>query len=512
MTNYREILRLHALGFNNSRIAESTGATRQTVIAVLQRAAAQDVSHQSAEGLSDRELAKLLFPQGGGVKPVFKMPDYAWVHRELAKPGVTLQLLWFEYCDKCQSAGETPYQLTQFKKYYREYAAQTKATMHLNRRPGELMEVDWAGQTTAIIDDETGEVIDVYVFVAALPYSGYSYVEAFLNQAQHSWIAAHVNAYAYFGGVARILVPDNLKTGVTKHTKTELVLNRSYQEMAEHYGTAIIPARVYTPKDKATVEGTVGIISTFILAAIRNQKFFTLSELNAEIRERLHKFNHKPFQRKDGSRALLFAEERQFLLPLPENSYELSEWKKATVQYNYHIQADGHYYSVPYEYIKREVDVRLTRNVVEIFCDGDRICSHVRLHGRRDLYSTQGAHMPPNHKEYTQWNGERFRAWAAKIGESTTAVVEALFSGYKVEQQGYKTCMSILKLSEQFSPERLEAACGVALGYTPRPSYKAIQTVLKSGRDKPASNPETSSEPSKYGFTRGSDYYKGGRD
>lgn len=511
MTNYREILRLKNMGFNNRQIADSSGATRQTVIAVLQRAAACELSYQDAETLSDRELAKLLFQQGANSKPMFMMADYEWVHRELVRPGVTLQLLWLEYCDKCISGGATPYQLTQFKKYYREYAAQTKATMHLSRKPGELMEVDWAGQTAAITDDTTGEVIDAYVFVAVLPYSGYGYVEAFLNQTQSSWIAAHVNAYEYFGGMTRILVPDNLKTGVTKHTKSEIVLNRSYQEMAEHYGTAIIPTRVRTPKDKATVEGTVGIISTYILATIRNQKFFTLAELNTEIRERLHKFNHKPFQRKDGSRALLFVEERQFLLPLPARSYELAEWKKAIVQYNYHVLTDGHYYSVPYEYIKREVDVRLTRNVVEVFSDGSRICSHVRLYDRRNVYSTQQSHMPPNHQEYSQWNGDRFRSWAAKIGANTTVVVEALFAGYKVEQQGYRTCMSLLKLSEQFTPERLEAACGAALKYTPRPSYKAIQTILRSGRDKTPDEPQVPAEASKYGFTRGSDYYKGGR-
>lgn len=511
MTNYREILRLKNMGFNNRQIADSSGATRQTVIAVLQRAAACELSYQDAETLSDRELAKLLFQQGANSKPMFMMADYEWVHRELVRPGVTLQLLWLEYCDKCISGGATPYQLTQFKKYYREYAAQTKATMHLSRKPCELMEVDWAGQTAAITDDTTGEVIDAYVFVAVLPYSGYGYVEAFLNQTQSSWIAAHVNAYEYFGGVTRILVPDNLKTGVTKHTKSEIVLNRSYQEMAEHYGTAIIPTRVRTPKDKATVEGTVGIISTYILATIRNQKFFTLAELNTEIRERLHKFNHKPFQRKDGSRALLFVEERQFLLPLPARSYELAEWKKAIVQYNYHVLTDGHYYSVPYEYIKREVDVRLTRNVVEVFSDGSRICSHVRLYDRRNVYSTQQSHMPPNHQEYSQWNGDRFRSWAAKIGANTTVVVEALFAGYKVEQQGYRTCMSLLKLSEQFTPERLEAACGAALKYTPRPSYKAIQTILRSGRDKTPDEPQVPAEASKYGFTRGSDYYKGGR-
>jgi len=511
MTNYREILRLKSLGFNNRQIADSSGATRQTVIAVLQRAAICELSYQTAEALSDRELAKVLFQQGAGGKPAFMMPDYDWVHSELARPGVTLQLLWLEYCDKCIGSGETPYQLTQFKKYYREYAAQTKATMHLSRKPGELMEVDWAGQTAVIIDDTTGEVIDAFVFVAVLPYSGYGYVEAFLNQAQPSWIAAHVNAYEYFGGVTRILVPDNLKTGVSKHTKSEIVLNRTYQELAEHYGTAVIPTRVRTPKDKATVEGTVGIISTYILAAIRNQKFFSLSELNAEIRERLHKFNHKPFQRKDGSRAALFAEEHRFLLPLPTRAYELSEWKKATVQYNYHILADGHYYSVPYEYIKREVDVRLTRNVVEVFSSGSRICSHVRLYDRQSLYSTEDAHMPPNHQAYSQWNGDRFRAWAEKIGANTTVVVEALFAGCKVEQQGYRTCMSLLKLSEQYTPERLEAACGAALRYTPRPSYKAIQTILKSGRDKLPDETQASAEASKYGFTRGSDYYKGGR-
>jgi len=196
--------------------------------------------------------------------------------------------------------------------------------MHIHRKPGEIMEVDWAGQTAELVDSGTGEIIAAYVFVTALPYSGYSYVEAFLSQDQEAWIAAHVNAYNFFGGVTRILVPDNLKTGVVKNTRTGIVLNKAYQEMAEHYGTAIIPARVRAPKDKATVEGTVGILSTWILAAIRDQRFFTLRELNEVIREKLRIFNHKPFQKKDGSRASLFAEERAFLLPLPTKAFELS--------------------------------------------------------------------------------------------------------------------------------------------------------------------------------------------
>ena len=440
------------------------------------------------------------------------MPDYELVHRELAKSGVTLQLLWFEYCDKCRDSGEIPYQLTQFKKYYRDYVVKTKATMHINRKPGEIMEVDWAGQTAKLIDTDTGEEIDAYVFVAALPYSGYAYVEAFLSQKQDAWIAAHVNAYGFFGGVTRILVPDNLKTGVVKNTKIETVLNKTYQELAEHYGTAIIPARIRAPKDKPTVEGAVGNISTFILAAIRNQRFFSLREMNAVIREKLHAFNHKPFQKKEGSRASVFAEERTFLLPLPKNAFELASWKIATVQYNYHVSVDGQFYSVPYEYIKRKVDVRLTRNVVEIIFEGIRVCSHVRLHGRQGQYSTQEAHMPPNHQQYTQWNGDRFRKWAAKIGENTATIVETILTGYKVEQQGYRACMALLKMADTYTPERLETACGRALSYTPRPSYKAIQAILKSGQDKISEKSAAPSDPSPFGFTRGADYYGRGRE
>lgn len=509
MTDYREILRLASLGLNRTQIADSLGASRTTVIHALQRAAAQGLDWQTAEPLSKRELTSKLFPNGNDT-PIYQIPDYAYVHKEMAKPGMTQQLLWMEYCDRCRDSGKIPYQLTQFKKRYREYLTVTKATMHINRKPGELMEVDWAGQTAGIVDTDTGEIIPAYIFVSALPYSGYAYAEAFLSQNQEAWIAAHVNAYAYFGGVARILVPDNLKTGVIKHNKSELVLNRSYHELAEHYGTAILPARVRTPKDKATVEGTVGIVSSYILAAIRNQKFFTLRELNAAIKERLHAFNHKPFQKKDGSRATWFAEERVTLLSLPRSPFELAEWKIATVAFNYHIGVDEQYYSVPYEYIKRKVDVRLTRNIVEVFFEGTRICSHVRLHGRRGQYGTQETHMPPNHKEYTQWNSERFRKWAAKIGQNTAAAVESILTGYKVEQQGYRACMALLKLAEQYTPERLEAACAKALTYTPRPSYKAIQTILKSGQDRISKESAASAVPSVFGFTRGAEYYRGG--
>jgi hypothetical protein len=387
--------------------------------------------------------------------------------------------------------------------------------MHLNHKPGESMEVDWAGQTAHVVDTDTGELIDAYVFVAVLPYSGYAYVESFFSQNQECWITAHVNAYRCFGGVTRILTPDNLKTGVTKGSRGEAFINRTYQEMAEHYGTAVIPARPRAPKDKPTVEGTVGIVSTWILAALRNQQFLSLHELNEAILEKLSVFNDKPFQKKDGSRAVAFAEEKPFLLPLPDRDFELATWKVSTPGFNYHISVDSQNYSVPFEYIKQKVDVRLTKNVVEVFFDGNRICSHPRLHGQKGQYSTIEAHMPPDHQKYIAWNGERFISWAERIGESTAVVVRLCLSSHQVEQQGYKSCMALLKLSDQYSAQRLETACARALTYTSRPSLKSIQAILKSGQDKLSQNepvPETTSEASRYGFTRGAAYYKRGKD
>ena len=510
MTNYREILRLHSLGLNKTEIAASLHCARNTVAATLQRAGNCGLQWPLPDEMSDKQLAERLFPSAPG-KPVYnKMPDYAYVYREMQKSGVTLNLLWLEYCDQCKASGEIPYQSTQFNKYYSDYLNKANATMHLNHKPGEIMQVDWAGDTASVIDTDTGEIIPAYVFVATLPYSGYSYVEAFFSMNQECWTAAHVNAYRYFGGVTRMIQCDNLKTGVEKHGKDEVVLNKSYQELAEHYATAIVPARVRAPKDKAAVEGTVGIISTFILAALRNRQFLSLPELNEAIWERLEAFNNKPFQKKNGSRASLFAEEKPFLRPLPQYPFELATWKKATVGPNYHISVERMNYSVPFEYIRQKVDVRLTRATVEVFYNGSRICSHPRLYGKSNQYSTIQEHMPPDHQKYVQWNGERFIRWAGKIGSSTECAVRAILSSYKVEQQGYKSCLGLLKLADKYSPARLEGACKRALEYTPRPSLKNIQAILASGQDKLPTEPEHTSS-SQYGFTRGADYYDRGK-
>ena len=509
MIRYREILRLHSQGISKTAIARSCECSRNTVTRAVQRAEEVGIVWPLDPDFSDAKLQKLLLPQSD-LPPLRQVPDYEAIHKELAKSGVTLSLLWNEYCECCRLEKKIPFMYTQFCKYYREYALQTKATLHIDHKPGEKMEVDWAGQTAAIIDTDTGEIIPAYIFVAVLSASGYAYVEAFLSQNLECWITAHVHAYRFFGGVTRILVPDNLKTGVAQCSWYTPVINKTYHEMAEHYGTAVIPARVRKPQDKPKAENTVGIVSTWILAALRRQQFFSLAELNQAMQEKLAELNRKPFQKKSGSRQIAFVEEEKpALLPLPRDPYELATWRIATVQFNYHISVDKMQYSVPYEYIKHKVDVRLTRNVVEVFFGGTRICSHPRLFGREGQYSTVAEHMPQEHRQYLSWNAERFLAWAKKIGPHAHAAVSAILTAHKVEQQGYKSCLALLKLADKYSIERLEAACAKALSYTPQPSYKSIQTILQTGQDKLKTEDRTnhSAESEEFGFVRGAGYY-----
>jgi len=400
------------------------------------------------DDVGDPDLQLMLFPERLQTS-LRRIPDCEHIHREMAKSGVTLSLLWSEYCEVCRLSNEIPLKYTQYCNYYRKFAATTKATMHISRKPGEQLEVDWAGQTTAIVDRDTGELFPVYVFVAALSSSQYAYVEGFLSQNQESWITAHVNAFTFFEGVTRILVPDNLKTGVEKPSWYSPVINKTYHEMAEHYGTAVIPARVRKPKDKPSVEGIVGIISTWIIAALRNQTYFSLAELNNAIMQKLREFNSKPFQKKPGSRLSTFLnEERHALQPLPASAYELATWKIATVQFNYHISVDTMHYSVPYEYIKHKVDVRITKGAIEVFFNNHRICSHPRLYGRPGQYATTEDHMPDKHKQFVQWNAERFVSWAQNVGPSTTTVIKAMLSFHRIEQQGW-----ILRCQETAIPE-----------------------------------------------------------
>lgn len=509
MTNYREILRLHMQGISGRGIAASLSCSRNTVANVIQKAVEFNLEWPLPETLTNQEIEEQLFPSDKSVT-VYENPDYEHVHKELAKSGVTLSLLWHEYSEGCRNNRTLPYKYTQFCKLYRSYSQKTKATMRIHHKPGEKLEVDWAGQTAVIQDNITGDPIKAYVFVATLPYSGYSYVEAFLSMNMESWIQAHINCFVFLNGVAKILVPDNLKTGVDQVTWPCSVINKTYNEMSSYYETAVIPARVRRPRDKASAEGTVGIISTWIIATLRNQTFFSLHELNQAIRKKLKEFNIKPFQKKEGSRESVFLKEEQhFLIPLPSQSFELAIWSKATVQFNYHISVDKINYSVPYEYIKHCVDVRTTSRIVEIFYNSCRIASHARKFGYPGQYQTLPEHMPEQHQKYQEWNTDRFISWAQQIGENTTIVVRSILASYRVEQQGYRSCMALLKSADKYSVQRLENACQRALSYTPNPGYKNVQTILKTGSDKLNNISETAKndQESEYSITRGADYY-----
>ena len=510
MTKYREILRLHSLGFSQQNIAYSSSVSKKTVNRVINRAKELNITWPLDDNQTDAVLGGILFPKTKQENVKKRMPDLNYIHKELLKNGVSKKLLWTEYMEDCRLNGEEPLMYSQFCYYIQQDEQKRRATMHIGRKPGEQVEVDWAGDPGHIIDPDTGEIIDAHLFVGVMTYSQYAYVEAFVNEKQQAWITAHIHMYEYFGGVAKILVSDNCKTAVIhKGGWYNQQLNAVYHEMAEHYGTAIIPARVRKPKDKPNVEGSVGNISTWITAALRNEQFFSLAELNRAIREKQEAFNARLFHKKEGSRLSLFRdEELPLLAPLPATPYELAEWKQATVQFNYHISVDGMLYSAPYEYIKRKVDVRITDKTIEVFYNHNRIASHHRLYGRKGRYSTIVEHMPEDHQKYLEWNGDRFRKWAERIGSNTYQVVDAILTSKRVEQQTYKSCMGLLKLADKYSVERLEAACNKALSYTATPSYKSIKNILTTGQDKSQSEPDKSETThNNYGITRGAGYY-----
>jgi transposase len=432
------------------------------------------------------------------------------------KSGVTLKLLWEEYVDTCRRSKKPPYMYSQFCKLYQDYVNQHRLTMHIRHKPGDKLMVDWVGTHLPLYDKLTGKSCKVYLFVAILPFSMYCFAKACLTMKEEDWINVHISMYKYFGASTRLLIPDNLKTGILSNKKYEdPIVNRAYQELVEHYQTAILPARVLAPKDKAAVEGTAGQVTSHIIAKLRNRQFFDINEMNAAIRKELDRFNHNKFQKRDGSHYSVFMEEEfPFMQPLPKYPYEFAQWKTATVQLNYHIAIDYQNYSIPYEYVKKKVDVRYTKNMIEVFYKGSRICSHKRLYGRRGQYSTVIDHMPANHQLYSEWDSARFLKWATGIGDSTKEVVQKLFDSYRVEEQAYKGCLSLLKLADKYSPERLENACRIALIRIPNPRHKNIRLILESGQDKKGDgilqSHCSSSVSNKYACVRGAAYYGGG--
>lgn len=512
MVDYREILRLLSLGYNLTQISESLHSSRNTIRDVKERA--EKIELQLSEDVTNQMLYELLYPERLEKVNVWMDPDCEHIHKELARKGVNLKLLWTEYKVSCENAGRVPYSYTQFCDIYRNWARKTKATMRINHKPGDSMEVDWAGGTVPIVDPVTGVVTDAYLFVGVLPCSCYAYAELCNDMQSENWLMAHVHAYEYYDGVPRLLISDNLKVGVTKNTRLETLINKSYMELADHYGTAVVPTRVEAPKDKSHAEGTVSFASTWILAALRNETFFSFSDAKAAVAEKLEDLNTIPFQKRKGNRreAYLF-EEKEFMQPLPPNPYEPSVWSEQKVLYDYTITDGINKYSVPFDLIGETVDIRITRDTIEIFFNRNRVASHVRTHARKRDPIMKPTHMPENHRKYLEYTPDDFRSWAGSVGDNTLRVVDRFLESGRAPEQGFKPCVSLRKLTERYSAEKLEEACRQVLMFSGEPTIRGIGILLKSPvKGTPKEDKAIRTKRKGHGITRGAEQFREGGD
>lgn len=514
MVDYREILRLDYEGCSLRGIAASVHSSHHTISETLEMAKTKGICWPVDNDVTNEQLQEILFPDKYAAFSNYLTPDYEYIHNELAKSGVTMTLLWSEYVKKCESCDKKPYMTTQFSDKYRDWAKITKATMRLSHKPGDVMEVDWAGNTLAVYDPVTGEPSPIYVFVAVLPCSCFTYAEGCTDMTQDNWLACHVHAYEYFGGVTRLLIPDNLKTGVVKNTKYETVLNRNYQDLAAYYNTAIVPARVEHPKDKSLAENGVKFASTWIIAALRNEHFFSVNEAKSAIAEKLEELNDKKFKSKRiGTRRIAFMnEESSFLKPLPFKPYEISSWLPPLhVGYDYVISDGLNKYSVPYDLIGKKVDVKLTRDTVEVYYHGSRVASHFReKEFHRDPIVNRD-HMPEEHKKYLNYDTESFKEWGKENGHAIFEVIKHFLLSGKEPEQGFKSCVSLQKLVEKYGAQKVESVCVSVIKYTSYPTIRLISTSLKNNYCSQQVS-ATNETDNSFGITRGEAYFQRGGD
>lgn len=485
MRNIREIFRLkHEYGLSNRQIAKSIGCSKDAVSIVIGRGQATGLTWPLPEDLDDIRLEELIYPsvQPKSIRPE---PDWNYVHRELKRKHVTLTILWHEY----KQGHPNGLMYSQFCDKYRQWLKVSQVSMPQQHKAGEKLFVDWAGDTVDIIDRQTGELRKANIFVATLGASSYAFAEAFFSQCLSDWIAAHIHCLRFLKGAPEILVPDNLKTGVDKPCFFEPVLNRTYQEMAAHYGIAIVPARVRKPKDKSKVENAVLNVERFILAALRNQRFFSLFELNEAIG-----YSH------------YLEIDLPALRPLPVIEYQSAEWKTATLHIDYHVEYDGNFYSAPYQYTGKKVDIRATGSTIEIFHKGVRIAGHPRTYSKKRNYVTHPEHVPAKHKYLTQWNPQRFIRWAAQTGPYTAQLVEKILEGKAHVEQGYRACLGILRLTKNYPVERMENATKRALD-TKAVSYYSVKSILEKGLDKLEPLDNVRNFPLFHPNIRGAEYY-----
>ncbi|HUY43797.1 MAG TPA: IS21 family transposase [Acidimicrobiales bacterium] len=505
MRQIRNVLRLHfAEKLSVRDAASSLAMARSTVNDYLIRARVAGLSWPLPEEVDDDQLERRLFPEVAKVSSNYPQPDFETMKKELAKKGVTLQLLWFEY----REIHPDGYGYSQFCQRYRDWRRKRDVVMRQDHKAGEKLFVDFPGLRIPIYDEATLQVsFHAELFVAVLGASSYLYAEALRSQELEYWVGAHVHAFEFLGGVPAILVSDNLRSAVTKAHRYEPDLNATYQELASHYGTAIIPARPYKPRDKAKVEAGVLLAERWIIAVLRHRRFTSLAQLNELIASLVTRLNDKPFKKLEGSRASLFSElDAPALRPLPAQRYEFATWRLAKVNIDYHVEVDHHYYSVPYQLAGQVVEVRLSASVVEVFAKHQRVASHLRsyLKGR---HVTESAHMPDSHRRYLEWTPGRIVAWAQKNGPSTAAFIEGLLASRPHPEQGFRSALGVMRLVKKYSPERLEAACERALVLKSF-SYKSIESMLTHGLDQRPLRTASSRSYVAHRNIRGPNYYQ----
>ena len=504
MRKIHEVLRLHfEQGRSKREIARVINVSPTTVSDYLARAKLAGLSYPLPPEVDDAVLERRLFPPSDPSSVRRPAPAWPTVHQELRRKGVTLELLWQEY--KAEQADG--FQYSAFCEHYRRWRQGLSLSMRQTHTPGEKLFIDYAGQTVGVIDGCTGEIRQAQVFVAVLGASNYTYLEATWSQQLPDWIGSHVRALEFFGGCTELWVPDNLRSGVSKAARYEPDINPTYHDLAEHYGVAVLPARARRPKDKAKVENGVLVVTRWVLARLRHQRFFSLNELNRAMRLLLEDLNQRPFKKLPGCRASAFAEmDQPALRALPVQRYEYAEWKVARVGPDYHIDVDGHYYSVPCQHARAQVDVRVTKATVEIFLRGRRIASHVSS-SFKGRHTTINAHMPAAHREVAGWNAESLTAKAAAVGPRCAVLFERLLHQRQHPQQAYRSCLGVLSLGQKYGIARLEAACARALKYN-AVSYKSVQAILKNGLDLQSHAVQRSLELPEHDNLRGATYYQ----
>lgn len=500
----REVLRLASKDLTHRQIGRSLNISHNTAAGYLRRVAEAGLSVTEAAALDDTELMARLFPPAVPAGTARPLPEWSEIARELKRKGVTLLLLWLEY----KAAHPDGYQYTQFVSRFREWQGSADVVLRQEHKAGEKGFVDYAGHTVPVVDGATGEIREAQVFVGALGASSYTYVEATESQSLPDWISSHVRMYAFFDGVPHVTVPDNLKTGVRHACYYEPDVNRTYLDLAEHYGTTVIPTRVAKPRDKAKVETAVQIAERWILAPLRNHTFFSVAEVNAAIAPLLTQLNERPFQKLEGSRRTLYEMlDKPALLPLPAMPYSFAQWRKARVNIDYHVEVGRHYYSVPYTLVRAEVDVRISSGTIEILHSGKRVAAHVRS-DKVGRYSTVATHRPKSHQKHVEWSPSRLIRWAEEVGVSTGALAQKILESRPHPEQGYRACLGLMRLAKRYTPERLEAACFRALRSGAH-SYRSVKSILEHGLDAvPLEEQETPNLPLDHENVRGASYYQ----